>query len=261
MRGDYGVALAVVAVLATVAVSGVVASGAGPAAGAASGDGGNASTDAAVSTFMQASAGETGEAVEAGMWNAAYESADDRARKGAVVEHRTAAAERRLAELRAEKQWLLDARANGTIDDDEFRARMGRVAGRLAVLNRSLAETERQAEATGANPEAVRQLRERARNLSGPEVAAVVRGIAGEGPVDLPPQANGTDRGPPGDARGTDDRSNASENGRPGTPGGDRGGGPDGQRGGSPDGERGQGIVGEASPPTGATAAPARLLR
>lgn len=248
--------LGVVAVLATVAVSGAVASGAGPAdgtgpaAGVASAD--NASTDAEVATFMQASAGRTGESIEAGMWNAAYESADDRA-KGVVVERRTAAAERRLAQLRAEKRRLLEARANGSIDDGEFRARMGRVAGRLAALNRSLAETERQAEAVGADPGKVRQLRERARNLSGPEVATVARGMAGGGPADLPPQANGTDRGPPEDARGGDDRPNASESGPPGNPGDERRRGPDGK----PDPNN----ASEGNPPGDVAASPARLRR
>ena len=108
---------------------------------------------------------------------------------------------------------------------------------------------------TGVDDERLATLRERANELSGPEVAAIARGVAGEGvggpigngrgppgnetdrgpPEDAGPPGNGTDRGPPEDAgppeaggpSATDPENKST--GRPGErPGNGSGGPPEG---------------------------------
>lgn len=247
MREARAVALSLLAVLGAVAfVAPAPASSPGgdvgpPAAAAAETPTANNSTMGdQVSSFVQATSGQADEEVEAGMWSAAYDNASNRSR---IVHRRTADVGDRLAELQRQKQDLIAAYRNGSIDRTEYRARMSRLVGRLAALNRSIDETERQARATGANRTAVEHLRTQARNLSGPEVAAIARSFAGGPPADVargppngtqgPPNGsqgppNGT-QGPPEDRRGPpeDNRTapgNASGGGQSGEGGGQGGG-------------------------------------
>lgn len=233
MREVRAVALAALALLGAVAVAAPVAV-AGPTvdtgAGASSSQGGVAgetqtannstSMGSEVSTFMQSTAGETSESVEAGMWDAAYENSSDRRR---VVERRTASIDERLLELQERKQRTIRAYRNGSINRTEYLARMSRIVGELSALHESIEQTRQQANETGANMTAVEQLRTLTGTISGPELAAVARTIAGRssigGPngVDLPDDASGPDRnetdgGPPddpgqGNGNGQDDGS------------------------------------------------------
>lgn len=167
-----------------------------------------------VSSFMHASSGGTDEEVRSGMWNAAYESASNRS---AVVDDRTRDIESRLDRLEAEKRELVAARENGTIGEAAYRARMSAVVSRMAALNRSIDETERQARASGVDGAKVDRLRERASNMSGPAVAETARTMAGGPPTDVPGAP--ADRGPPGHAgssEGTEAPGNASRQGPPG---------------------------------------------
>lgn len=206
MREVRPVPVVVLAVLAV--LGGTVVSTAGPAPAASDAAGGaaspanNSSMGLQVSGFMQSSTGETSEAVESGMWNAAYGRAETRPARAAVVADRSDDIEARIGELQREKRALIAARKNGTIGAAEFHARMSRIVGRLAELNRSIDETERQARASGADVSRVQRLREAAGELSGPEIATIARSIAGRGPDDLPPQARGPDDGPRGNETG-----------------------------------------------------------
>jgi len=197
----------------------------------------NASDDAAmgsqVSSFMGATSGEASATVDDGMWDAGYEDTNGSDRR-AAVERRTGELRERLDALAAERAAIQAAYENGSIDRGEYRARMSRVVGRLAALNRSLAVVGERANETGANASAVARLRGQAREMSGGEVAAVARGMAGGPPEGVPganrsgPPGDGPPRGPPGDGRNGD---------------GARGGPPDDNRsqGGPPDDNRSQG--------------------
>lgn len=232
MRGVRAVALALVAILGVVAVAApapVASTGGAPGAApgaAATPTANNSTMGGSVSSFMHASSGETSEAVQDGMWNAAYEDAPD---KRAVVEERTGDLEARLAALAAEKRALVEARRNGTISETEFRARMSAVVGRMAALNRSIDETERQARASGANVTAVEELRTRVTELSGPEIAAIARTLAGGPPEDLPSQASNAPKngsgGPPEGTPPGKSNQDGNKSGSGQTPGGGQGGG------------------------------------
>jgi hypothetical protein len=207
----------------------------------------NASDDAAmgsqVSSFMGATSGEVSATVDDGMWDADYEDANgsDRA---AAVERRTAQLRERLDELAAEKAAIQAAHENGSIDRGEYRARMSRVVGRLAALNRSIAVVSERANETGANASAVAQLRGQARELGGQEVAAVARGMAGGPPEGVPganrsgPPGDGPPRGPPDENRTGDGSQggppddNGSQSGPPDDNSSDGGGPPDERPGG-----------------------------
>lgn len=247
--------LAILGVVALVAPAPVAAPaspspGAGtgphPAAAAETPTGNNSTMGDQVSSFMQSTSGQADEEVEAGMWTAAYENASNRSR---VVDRRAADVGARLTELEREKQRLIEAYRNGTIERAEYRARMSRLVGRMAALNRSIDETERQARASGANVSAVQRLRTQARNLSGPEVAAIARSFAGGPPADVPRgPPNGT-QGPPNGSQGPpDDRRDPPDDNRT-APGNDSGGGQSGGgEGGQGDGNQGPDAVADPGP-------------
>lgn len=226
--------LVVVGVLAAAAPASVAESGS--SGGFASGEAGQANATGfgdRTSAFMQSTSGGTVEEVESGMWNAAYENASDRSARSRVVERRADDIAARLDELRAQKQELIAAHRNGSISDAEYRARMSRLVGRLSGLNRSIAETEVQANATGANATRVQRLRTSASELSGPEVAEIARSIPGGNPGVGPPD-DVPGQGPPGDDPG----SAGNESGPPGD------GGPGNGQGGPPDDPPGEGEPG-----------------
>jgi len=195
---------ALLVVVGTLAAVGLVAS-----AGGSVGVGSVGTQDAAdnetrmgeqVSSFMESSAGETGEEVDAGMWDAAFENAPESARTD-VLERRADHIDRRLAELGERKAELIAARENGTIEEDVYRARMSYVVGRMAALNRSINATERQAQAAGVDPNRFDRLNDRMANLTGPKVADVARDLAGGPPDDVPgaQEGSGNESDPPGE--------------------------------------------------------------
>jgi hypothetical protein len=220
MREVRAIALALLALLGAVSVVGS-APAAGPTRTATVGSSGgagvtaveastgnNSSMGSEVSSFMQSTTGETGEEVEAGMWNAAYENSSNRT---AVVDRRADSIGSRLDELHRQKRTLVEAYRNGSINRTEYQARMSYIVGRMAGLNRSIEETARQANETGADVTAVGQLRTKARNLTGQEIAAVARSLAGGPPANLTTGRN--DTGPPakaGPPNGTQGPSNAT---------------------------------------------------
>lgn len=147
--------------------------------------------------------------------------------KARVVAQRHRQNEQRLDELERRLDELERARQNGSMSHGEYAARTARTHAELTNVERSLNETADVAEglpadaleANGVDPESVDTLRERANELSGPEVADLARSIAGPS----------VDRAPP-ERTGAPDRSNATA--------GDRGAG-DGDA-----GNRGAGTTG-----------------
>jgi hypothetical protein len=159
----------------------------------------------------------------------------------AVVAGQVERIDERLSAIRSEMEALRAARANGSIGEGEFRARMAPLAARAQVLGRLANHTTNASagvpadvlESRGVNTTRLAELRENARNLTGPEVAAIARGIAGNdtgkpvgaGPPEGIPAPNGS--GPPDDGdRGAGaggGSGNGSGNGSSGPP--DAGGG------------------------------------
>lgn len=153
------------------------------------------------------------------------QAASDEARADAVAEQLTDA-EQRLAELEQRRAELEAARENGEISDGRYRAEIARIAAQTEAVQSLGNQTGQVAgrlptellEQRNVSAERIQQLSSRANNLTGPEVAEIARGIAGNGVGEIP-------RGPPVDVPvGPDDD-------RPrGPPGGDdRPGGPPGE--------------------------------
>jgi len=141
-------------------------------------------------------------------------AANSNASKASVVANHTRALDQRLADLRERKQELTAARENETISESRYRGEMAGLAARISALQSMSNETATAArglpaaalEAHGVNASAIDRLRTDASNLSGPEVAAIARNIAGP-PGNRsagPPFGNGMG-GPPSDAPGSGD--------------------------------------------------------
>lgn len=156
------------------------------------------SMGAEVSTFMQASAADTDESVDARMFISAYENGDDETRER-VVTDRTTHLEAKLTELEAEHDDLVDRK--DSMNPAAYNAQLTRLVVQLDSLERAIDDTEPRAAEVGVDTEALEELRSNASNLSGPEVAAVATNIAGIDRPRGPPQAvsdRGNDSGPPG---------------------------------------------------------------
>lgn len=111
------------------------------------------------------------------------------ASKAAVVARQANQSQGRLAALRTQLRDLEAARADGRISETEYRVRAAQLSARVAALeqvtNRTTetaqtlpAETLRQ---NGVNVTALETLRAEAGRLTGPEVAALARSVAGPG--------------------------------------------------------------------------------
>jgi len=220
-----GLVLAVVAVLPVTgfAATGAPgsASGAGPGSAPIAADGhvendsANASGNGSIGpgAMFSGVVGVQGE-VEERSFGLRIANATSNASKASVVAGEMRAIRDRLGELREEKQALQEARENGSITTNQYKAR-------LATLNTRVQSTKRLANRTeaatrgipedvlrekGVNVTAIRTLRANASELAGPEVAAIARQIAGpdagkslgRGPGGAgPPGLNGSDVGPP----------------------------------------------------------------
>lgn len=126
-------------------------------------------------------------------------AANSNASKASVVAQTVENLEQRLAELEQRKATLEEALANGSITQGEFAARMAQLMAEERALTRMLNTTADAAnglptdvlEANGVNVSAIQELRTNAQNLTGEEVSAIARQIAGP-PDDVGPP---TDRG------------------------------------------------------------------
>lgn len=155
-----------------------------------------------VSTFMQASSADASEGIEHGMFEAAYENADEDERE-TLLRDRTEAFASKYERLAATQEELEERRDE--MNPMAYRARMTRLVVQLSALESSVNETEPRAKAAGIDTDRLDEIRENARNLSGPEVAEIATGLAG---IDPPGHQNES----PGHADGAAGRSdNASE--------------------------------------------------
>lgn len=132
--------------------------------------------------------------------------------KAQVVGEQLNTSEARLTELQERLESLEDARENGSIDHGQYAARAAKLQTEVNTVRRMGTETatvsetlpRETLEANGVNVTAIETLRQNAANLTGPEVAAVAKTIAGPG------AGQGQ---PPDRAGGADDR--ADDNGAP----------------------------------------------
>ncbi len=94
----------------------------------------------------------------------------------------------RLADLESQLSELERAHENGTVSEGQYRARLAKLHAEQRAIERRLNQTEQVArrlpsealEAKGVNATAIDRLRTKAGEMTGPEVAAVARSIAGK---------------------------------------------------------------------------------
>ncbi|SER70607.1 hypothetical protein [Natrinema salaciae] len=226
------VVLAVVGLTVAPLASGTVVS---PLTGAQTGQSDQSdaeTTNASVGTLMQANAADTKNTVESGMFEAAYESADNESREEIVSDRATRLAEQ-VSRLEAERDELRAQR--GALSRGAYQSRMATLTVEIASLERSIERAERRAAEVGVGEDRLAALRGNAATMrqnasaeAGPGTAAVARGLA---EADTPPGHGAgppDDRGPPtepGPGNGSDDGSGGPAD--KGTPERSAGGAPD----------------------------------
>ena len=149
-------------------------------------------------------------------------AAKSNASKASVVAGQARNLDQRLADLRERKQELETAHKNGNISPGRYRAEMAGLAARISTLEGMTNETaetarslpEEDLDEHGVNVSALERLWTSASNLSGPEVAAIARGIAGPPGNEStgPPFGNGM-AGPPVDTPGEEVDENETDSG------------------------------------------------
>lgn len=214
---DTVAVVAVVVVLAAVASAAPVASTGGPNAGTAAQETPVNEGDVAPGERMAGVVGAEQAAVEGEVAARAFERrlavANSSSARADVVGSKVEDLQGRLAELSDRDAELHRAHENGTLSTGEYRARLARLYAEQRALQRLTNRTERVARGLperalrqqGVNVTTLRTLRSQARNLTGPEVADIARGIAGEGvgrpagtgPPDVPDNRTGGRSGPP----------------------------------------------------------------
>ncbi len=166
----------------------------------------------------------------------ALNRSDDNASKAAIIAGEVTDLESRLETLRERKNALDRARENNTITRGEYRGRIAEVSARISTIQRLANQTANASQGIpadalnerGVNASAISELRNRARNLSGPEIARIARDIAGPGVgkgLGGGPPTNKTNPGRGNDAPGNGPPENTGPDdgragtGDPGTPG------------------------------------------
>lgn len=153
-------------------------------------------------------------------------AARSNASKASVIASQSSELSTRLSDIRAQQQTLQAKYENGTISTGQYKARMAKLVAEARTIQRLLNTTADAAaglpnaalEAKGVNVTAIETLRTDAKNLTGPEVAAIAQEVAGNRSANPPGLGNGTG-GPgagPGEAPGN---GPGSGNGQPADPG------------------------------------------
>lgn len=173
----------------------------------------NGSIGPALTEFMQVTTVETGATVDSGLFAARFDSSNP-SRRAMLVRHRTAALRARLDELRQERTELVEATANDTVSIRE-RARAARLAARIAMLQRSINETEAFARRAGVRIDDAEldRLRNGTRTLQRSELPGFTPGQGDGIPANqsTPPGLDHAPR-PDGDTNRSDHRSGRETN-------------------------------------------------
>jgi len=126
-----------------------------------------------------------------------------------VVAEQLSEIEQRLNETEQRKQELREARENGSISEGKYRAEMAKLAAQTETAKELTDRSENASqglpadllESKGINVSAIQTLKDRADQLTGPEVAEIARSIAGEtAPGAGPPEDRGPGSNAPDDA-------------------------------------------------------------
>lgn len=134
----------------------------------------NASLGASVSSFMQMSTEETNTAVDNGMWATAFNNAATPAKKVQLLQQRTNELERRLAQVKQERQEVLaEAEGNITVAD---RAKAARLIASANGLEQAIDQVTVASERANVDLSRLNEIHIAARNLTGPEIAAIAPG-------------------------------------------------------------------------------------
>lgn len=107
--------------------------------------------------------------------------------KATIVAEQFAELQERLENLTERKQELREAHRNGNISDAKYSTEMAKLAAEMKTVERLANATANESEALpesllaekGINVTAIQTLRANAENLTGPEVAAIARSVAG----------------------------------------------------------------------------------
>lgn len=187
----------------------------------------NASLGGDVSAFMQASEAEAEHELEGGMFDAGLNRSNDPDAQRELLERHHQRLEERAEALQTRRQGI----------DEASGVRSRAIATRVAVgasgLERSVNDTRAVTGEVGADIDRLRRIRSSARELRGPDIAELARGLAGppEGVPGGPPDDDSESDGSP--AEGTPpetppaDRPNGNESSAsaPSGPAGERSGG------------------------------------
>lgn len=237
MRHTTLLAVGVVAALVAVPVAGAAMAGGGPVAQV---DNATNATNANATSPGERLSGVVGvqgaelegevEKRSFGLQVARAASEDARA---AVVREQLGSVQQQVERVRERTAALEEARANGSMSEGEYRARVSELAvrgGTVADLANRTSETAGSLpaavlEANGVSVTAIQRLQQAAGNLTGPEVAAIARAIAGPNvgrPAEVPRGPPGSP-GVPGDVTGMPDGTdgNATSPDEPGGPAGE----------------------------------------
>ncbi|WP_290819536.1 hypothetical protein [Halovivax sp.] len=129
-----------------------------------------------VGTFMQSSSADANVSVDQGMFEAAFEGAEDRE---AVVNDRVGELEGRFDRLQERTNHFAD---RGDERPPGHQEQLTRMAVELGLFEESVNQTEQRAEAVGVDTARLDELRQNASEVSGPDVAEIARSIAGVDP-------------------------------------------------------------------------------
>lgn len=174
----------------------------------ATADGNTTSLGAQLSSFMQTSSAEANGSVDTGMWSAKYNDTDSEQRPE-EIERRSRTLERRLERLENRMADLEAERENGSTDA-AYVARASRLAGEIESLKTAINETDDAATEAGVNDTRLDELRNRANNASGQEVARMARNLT---------VVRAGQRGPPDEAGAEGEGDRQGQAGPPATPG------------------------------------------
>ena len=129
-----------------------------------------------LTVFMQRSAAETNDTVDSGMWEAAFEDANE-SKRARLAHDRTESLERRLERLRERNQTLSERYENGSLSRAAYVAQSSRLSGRISALRTSVDDVERVAGDGHLNRSRLNRLRKDATNVTAPAVAGVSHGV------------------------------------------------------------------------------------
>lgn len=200
----------IVAFLTLFAVLAVPAMGLAPATdGAAQVEDGEAAPGEQLAGVVGVQGAELDGELDQRAFGIQFAQAADNETRADVVADRIGSVDDRLDELQERKETLEERYEAGEIPEGKYRAEMAKVAAEIQMLSQATNQTERAAgsvpagllEERGVDADAIQRLKQKASDLSGPEVAEIARGIAGPG-VGEPRGGPGNATGPPVNATG-----------------------------------------------------------